>query len=121
MTGFVAAAAVLSIVVPAVSATGATRPTAAADRVPGSRHAHQQLRRPDDPGCGGAARDRVESVTVKEPKGALGAGLTGVSCKAATCCLVVGAYEGKAGNTHPAAWTWNGTALTPVVAPPMPA
>jgi hypothetical protein len=60
------------------------------------------------------------SVAVKAPKGAQDTALTGVSCKAATYCLVLGAYEGKDYNYHPAAWTWNGTALTPLAAPPLP-
>jgi hypothetical protein len=59
-------------------------------------------------------------VAVKAPKGALSAMLNGVSCKAATFCLAVGTWEDNAGTTHPAAWTWNGTALTPAAAPPMP-
>jgi hypothetical protein len=59
-------------------------------------------------------------VAVKAPKGAVTAILTGVSCKAATYCLAVGTWDDKAGNARPAAWTWNGTALTPVAAPPMP-
>ena len=59
-------------------------------------------------------------IAVKEPKGASDAMLTGVSCKAATYCLAVGVWDDKTGNSRPAAWTWNGTALTPVAAPPMP-
>src|SRR5258708_248788 len=56
-------------------------------------------------------------VTVKAPKGAVSTALTGVSCKAATYCLVVGEFGDKTGTTHPAALTWNGTALTPVAPP----
>ena len=59
-------------------------------------------------------------VAVKAPKGATTTALSGVSCKAATYCLVVGEWGDKSGNTHPAAWTWNGTALTPAVAPSVP-
>ncbi len=61
-----------------------------------------------------------KSVPVKAPAGATATALTGVSCKAATYCLVVGEYGDKNGNAHPAAWTWNGTALTPVAAPSLP-
>jgi hypothetical protein len=61
-----------------------------------------------------------KSVAVKAPKGATASALTGVSCKAATNCLVIGEFGDKTGNIHPAAWTWNGTVLTPVAAPPMP-
>jgi hypothetical protein len=59
-------------------------------------------------------------VAVKEPKGAADTMLTGVSCKSTTYCLAVGTWDDKGGSTHPAAWTWNGTALTPVAPPPMP-
>jgi hypothetical protein len=61
-----------------------------------------------------------KSVAVTTPKGATGTVLTGVSCKAVTYCLVIGAYVDKDGATHPAAWTWNGTALTLVAAPAVP-
>ena len=151
MTGLVATAAVLGSVVPAVSATAATRPAPAT------------VARLASPAAGSAGTvsvaidsigDRIscasptaclavgmqtdssgdqtapvaealhgtawKSVAVKEPKGATDAALTGVSCKAATYCLAVGAYADQAGNTHPAAWTWNGTTLTLVTAPPMP-
>jgi hypothetical protein len=60
------------------------------------------------------------SVAVKAPKSALDTTLTGVSCKAATSCLVIGGYDDKTGTLHPAAWTWNGTALTATAAPPLP-
>jgi hypothetical protein len=60
------------------------------------------------------------SVAVKAPKGAQDTALTAVSCKAATYCLVIGGYDDKAGNLHPAGWTWNGTALTLVAAPSVP-
>ena len=60
-----------------------------------------------------------KSVAVKAPKGATSTALTGVSCKAATYCLVVGEWGDKTGTTHPAAWTWNGTALTSVTPPPV--
>jgi hypothetical protein len=59
------------------------------------------------------------SVAVKAPTGAQDTALTAVSCKAATYCLVIGGYDDKAGTLHPAAWTWNGTALTPAAAPPL--
>ena len=59
-------------------------------------------------------------VAVKAPKGARDTALTAVSCKAATYCLVIGGYDDKAGNVHPATWSWNGTALTPAAAPPVP-
>ena len=60
-----------------------------------------------------------KSVAVKAPR-ATATALTGVSCKSATYCLVIGGYSDKAANTHPIAWTWNGTALTPLVALPLP-
>jgi hypothetical protein len=59
------------------------------------------------------------SVAVKAPKGAQDTALTGVSCRAATYCLVIGGYDDKNGILHPAAWTWNGTVLTPAAAPPL--
>jgi hypothetical protein len=62
-----------------------------------------------------------KSVAVKAPAGATATALTGVSCKAATYCLVVGEYGDKQGRPHPAAWAWNGTTLTAVAAPSMPA
>lgn len=60
-------------------------------------------------------------VAVPLPRGTAGAGgLNGVSCKPGAC-LAVGSYNTAAGDTFPLAWTWNGKALTPVAAPPMPA
>jgi hypothetical protein len=61
-----------------------------------------------------------KSVSVKLPKGAEGAALDGVSCKSRAYCLAVGAYYTGAGGSLAYALTWNGTALTPVAAPPVP-
>ena len=60
-----------------------------------------------------------KSVPVKTPKGALSILLTGVSCKAATYCLVVGEADSKSGGS-PYALRWNGTTLTPIAGPPEP-
>jgi hypothetical protein len=60
-----------------------------------------------------------KSVAVHAPKGPSGASLTGVSCKSAASCVAVGEYSTSAGN-RPFALTWNGTALTPAAAPPVP-
>jgi hypothetical protein len=63
-----------------------------------------------------------KAVPVKAPKGAKVTILTGVSCKAATYCLVTGVSLGtSAFGFAPVALVWNGTALSPVPAPPMPA
>ena len=63
-----------------------------------------------------------KAVPVKAPKGAKSTILTGVSCKAATYCLVTGVGMGtSAFGFSPVALVWNGTALSPVPAPPMPA
>lgn len=61
-----------------------------------------------------------KSVAVKSPGGSLSAELTGVSCKAANYCLVVGDYTSKAGLTLPYVLTWNGSALTAIVKAPLP-
>jgi hypothetical protein len=61
-----------------------------------------------------------KSVPVKTAKGAVATVLTGVSCKAATYCLVIGQYANSATTNFPYALTWNGTTLTPIAAPPMP-
>jgi hypothetical protein len=63
-----------------------------------------------------------KAVPVKTPKGAKLATPSGVSCKSATYCLVLG--DGLASSSFgfvPFALTWNGTTLTPIAAPPMPA
>jgi hypothetical protein len=62
-----------------------------------------------------------KSVAVKLPKGAEGAALAGVSCKAATYCLAIGDYSTSAGAQLSFANSWNGSALTAVTAPPLPA
>ena len=62
-----------------------------------------------------------KAVPVKMPAGSTFTALTDVSCKAATYCLAVGVAALKAGGIATVAATWNGTALTPVAAPPMPA
>jgi len=61
------------------------------------------------------------SVSVKIPKGAAAdsTGLSDVSCKAASYCLVVGGYSNSSGD-QPYALTWNGSTLTPITAPPQP-
>ena len=48
--------------------------------------------------------------------------LAAVSCKSATSCVVVGGYVtlAGAGAERPYALSWNGTSLTPTVAPPVP-
>jgi len=63
-----------------------------------------------------------KSVAVKTPKGKNVAELTGVSCKSATSCLVVGVDGSTSGSGGdlPYALTWNGTSLTPTAAPPVP-
>jgi hypothetical protein len=45
--------------------------------------------------------------------------LNGVSCKTATYCLVVGAYQGPLGD-KPYILTWNGSSLRAAPAPPLP-
>ncbi|TVZ03886.1 hypothetical protein EAS64_15710 [Trebonia kvetii] len=61
-------------------------------------------------------------VPVKAPKGSKFALLTGVSCRAATSCLVLGeAATGSFPGLAPFALAWNGSTLTPVAAPPLPA
>ena len=60
-----------------------------------------------------------KSVPVKAPKAADFTLLEGVSCKAATYCLVVGDAFTNSGPTG-YALTWDGTKLTPVAAPPVP-
>ena len=62
-----------------------------------------------------------KSVAVPVPKGASAPGLTGVSCKSATSCLVVGADVTAAsdGGDVPSALTWNGKVLTPTAALPV--
>ncbi len=63
-----------------------------------------------------------KAVAAKMPKGARYAIPTGVSCKAATSCLVVGeALTNSAPGIAPFALAWNGTTLTPIAAPPLPA
>lgn len=61
-------------------------------------------------------------VAVKTPKGKNVAELTGVSCKSATSCLVVGVDGSTSGSDGdlPYALTWNGTSLTPTAALPVP-
>jgi hypothetical protein len=59
-------------------------------------------------------------VVAREPKGAKFTDFTGVSCRSATSCLVVGVYGSSAGGDLPYAMTWNGTSLTPTAALPVP-
>jgi hypothetical protein len=61
-------------------------------------------------------------VPVKTPTGAQFTLLAGVSCKAATYCLVVGDSVGNSNalGISPYALTWDGTKLTPIAAPPVP-
>jgi hypothetical protein len=61
-----------------------------------------------------------KAVPVKVPAGSPFTALTDVSCKAATYCLAVGLTAAKSGVGSYAA-TWNGRALTPIAAPPLPA
>jgi hypothetical protein len=65
---------------------------------------------------------RPVAVPAPKPTVAL-LNLAAVSCKSATACVVVGAYLtlAGAGTERPYALTWNGTSLTPTVAPPVPA
>jgi hypothetical protein len=60
-----------------------------------------------------------KSVPVKTPKAASTVSLSGVSCKAASYCLVVGDYTTTASDL-PYVLTWNGSTLTPITAPPQP-
>jgi len=62
-----------------------------------------------------------KSVAVKSPGGSTSTELTGVSCKAANYCLVVGDYVNKAGLDLPYVLTWNGSSLTAIVKAPLPA
>ena len=63
-----------------------------------------------------------KAVPVKTPKGAKFAVLSGVSCKAATYCLALGwALTTSTPGFVPFALTWNGSTLTPVATPPLPA
>lgn len=61
-----------------------------------------------------------KSVAVKTPGGSTSTELTGVSCKAANYCLVIGDYVNKAGDDLPYVLTWNGSALSAIVKAPMP-
>jgi hypothetical protein len=62
------------------------------------------------------------SVAVPTPKGATLSAVTGVSCRSATSCLVVGSYDtpGEDGSELPYAMTWNGASLRRTVALPVP-
>jgi hypothetical protein len=62
-----------------------------------------------------------KAVPVKTPKGAKFDIPTGVSCKAATFCLVTGVALTNTAGPVPFALAWDGTTLTPVAAPPLPA
>jgi hypothetical protein len=148
MSGAVALAAVLGFMLPAASASAAVRPTAASAALPstvrplasiesgafflGSRISCGSATNcltvganlnssSETPTAEALSGTKWRSVPVKLPKGADGAGLTGVSCKAATYCLVIGDYSTSAGAQLAFALTWNGSALTPVAAPPVPA
>ena len=149
MSGVVALAAVLGGAIPAATASAAVRPTAAnAATLPSTVRPLASIEGAayflgDRISCGSATTclavganlnsssetptaealsgSKWKSVPVRLPKGADGAGLTGVSCKAATYCLVLGEYSTSAGATLGFALTWNGSALTPVAAPPLPA
>jgi hypothetical protein len=61
-----------------------------------------------------------KAVPVKTPKGAMMTVLTDVSCKAATFCLAVGETISKTGSRE-YALVWDGSTLTPIAAPAMPA
>lgn len=62
-----------------------------------------------------------KAVPVKDAPGAPGGLLSDVSCKAATYCLAVGEGPAKSGGFGGFAAIWNGTALTPIAAPPIAA
>ena len=62
-----------------------------------------------------------KAVPVKTPKGTKFSLLGAVSCKAATYCLALGEALTNTAGDAPFALTWNGTTLTPIAAPPMPA
>jgi hypothetical protein len=63
-----------------------------------------------------------KAVPVKTPSGSVFTVLSGVACKAATYCLATGESATKSGPGFASyALTWNGTTLTPIAAPPMPA
>jgi hypothetical protein len=143
MTGLVAIAAVVGSAVPAVSAAAATTPVPAVAR-PGAAVSAGLSETGSRISCGSATACLAvgtntgssgnqsipfaeamhgtawKSVAVKAPKGAAATALTGVSCKSSSYCLVVGGYSDSAQNTHPAAWTWNGSTLTPLAALPLP-
>ncbi len=61
-------------------------------------------------------------ITVHAPKGTTFQGMSGVSCKSATYCLVIGEdmSNGTSGAIRPFALTWNGTAVSAMPAPPVP-
>ena len=64
-----------------------------------------------------------KSVAVALPKGTKSADLEAVSCKSATSCLVVGDYYKSASSSapnYPLALVYNGTALKPTTAVPVP-
>jgi hypothetical protein len=149
MSGVVALAAVLGGAIPAATASAAVRPTAAAAAaLPATVRPLASIESAafflgSRISCGSATAclavganvtnssetslaealsgTKWKSVSVKLPKGADSAGLTGVSCKAATYCLVIGEYSTSAGAQLAFALTWNGSVLTPVAAPPVPA
>ena len=62
-----------------------------------------------------------KAVPVKAPKGSPYTILLDVSCKSATYCLAVGDTAAKTAGFAGYALTWNGSTLTPIAAPPMPA
>jgi hypothetical protein len=64
-----------------------------------------------------------KGVGVRLPAGAKLVDLTGVSCRGAKSCLVVGDYYKSAGSTavHPLALVYNGTSLRPAPTVPLPA
>jgi hypothetical protein len=63
------------------------------------------------------------SVVVHPPKGTSFEVMSGVSCKSATYCLIIGAdlSNGASGVVRPFALSWNGKAISAVPAPPVPA
>jgi hypothetical protein len=60
------------------------------------------------------------SIVVHAPKGTTFDGMTAVSCKSATYCLVIGSDLSGSGIGRPFALIWNGTAVSAAALPPVP-
>jgi hypothetical protein len=144
MTGAVALVAVLGGIIPVASADAAVLPRAVPARtaqpqatIVSSLTAGSRISCVSTTACLAVGSDtdsagstaptaealhgtKWKSVSVKIPKGAAGTALTDVSCKSASYCLAVGMYANSDDDQFPYALTWNGTALTPITAPPAP-